>query len=88
MAVPCSACQSGSPALVEYFLQRGANPNVVYDFRYSVLGSVDTDLAFHELEVERHSALQDVEMVDRLTAIIAVLARYRANVSGISAQIT
>jgi ankyrin repeat protein len=43
------ACLLGSPALVEYLLTRGANPNVVYDFSDSVLGAVHTDLAYHEL---------------------------------------
>src|SRR5215204_4257106 len=76
------ACLSGSPALVEYFLQRGANPNVVYDFSDSVLGAVHTDLAYHELEVKRHSALQDVEMVEGLTAIVAVLTRHGAKYLG------
>lgn len=72
------ACLSGSPALVEYLLQRGANPNVVYDFSDTVLGAVHTDLTYHELEVQRHSALQDAETVERLTAIVAVLARHGA----------
>jgi hypothetical protein len=39
---------------------------------------VHTDLAYHEIEVTRHSASQDVEMVERLKAIIAVLERYGA----------
>jgi hypothetical protein len=72
------ACLSGSPALVEFFLQRGVNPNIVCDFSDSVLGAVDTDLAYHELEVKRHGALQDVVMVERLTSIIAVLTRHGA----------
>ena len=73
-----SAISSANPALAENLLQRGANPNVVYDYTESLLEAAEFDLRYRAGEAGGDADSPNGKRCRALEEIIGVLKRHGA----------
>lgn len=71
-----SACRTHKAEVVEFILQKGANPNFVYDYGETPLDWAEFDQWYHERESDGES--YHVEAAREVTKMISILKSYGA----------
>lgn len=72
------ACLAASPTLIEYLLEKGANPNAIVEFSETIRDWTEVDQCYHEMEARGDAISEHAKTARELTEVVAVLKRHGA----------